>query len=469
MRKDPESYQRLQQLLDKLKTGNLTSFERDELYQLAINDPFLKDAIEGYNLFPEIDHQANIDKLKSKVISHQSEKKHPITQFWLKAAAVALIIAFGGWLLWGNLSQQDKTKFAAQAENEIQVEPPLLMPNDEEDSYAIVESKELLQSEKINDISESRADISDKKIDQKTETSVDKLSSFDKDLNAEDQAFVIDAVPSGMEEMTIEEVSYPDSSEQIDSKRSNDQPKNDLARSEPLVSAEVESLANASEVDSQLVTPSTDDIKPLKSYSNAMSQIDLSKTIIGTVLDADGNPLIGANVIEKGTQNGALTDLDGRFSITLLGTSNPVIVNFMGFDEYEIAPALAGQNIEIKLSESQTSMDEVFVSTYSEKSRRQLKDEENIILAEPTVGLKKYRRYIKENAQYPSGHSNKTINGVVTVRFRLNADGTPLSVEIVSSFNRIFNAEAIRLIKQGGTWQTKRKSQSGWIEYDVQF
>ena len=44
------------------------------------------------------------------------------------------------------------------------------------------------------------------------------------------------------------------------------------------------------------------------------------QSVEGTVLDNNGNPLPGANVLEKGTSNGAQTDFDGRFSLTV---SNP--------------------------------------------------------------------------------------------------------------------------------------------------
>ena len=41
------------------------------------------------------------------------------------------------------------------------------------------------------------------------------------------------------------------------------------------------------------------------------------KTITGVVKDQNGDPVIGANVIEKGTTNGVITDIDGKFSLTV--------------------------------------------------------------------------------------------------------------------------------------------------------
>ena len=41
-----------------------------------------------------------------------------------------------------------------------------------------------------------------------------------------------------------------------------------------------------------------------------------SKTVSGTVVDQTGEPIIGANVVVKGTTNGIVTDLDGRFTLS---------------------------------------------------------------------------------------------------------------------------------------------------------
>ena len=46
-----------------------------------------------------------------------------------------------------------------------------------------------------------------------------------------------------------------------------------------------------------------------------------------TVADPTGEPLIGASVIEKGTQNGGITDFDGNFTINLKGSGHTIVVS----------------------------------------------------------------------------------------------------------------------------------------------
>ena len=51
----------------------------------------------------------------------------------------------------------------------------------------------------------------------------------------------------------------------------------------------------------------------------------------GTVLDDQGNPLVGANVYWAGTTTGVATDLDGRFKLEPVKTTNMLVTSFMGY------------------------------------------------------------------------------------------------------------------------------------------
>jgi hypothetical protein len=63
-----------------------------------------------------------------------------------------------------------------------------------------------------------------------------------------------------------------------------------------------------------------------------------SHLVKGVVTDESGTPLIGANVTELGTQNGTVTDIDGKFSLTLLNPKNQIQVAYVGFNSQIITP-----------------------------------------------------------------------------------------------------------------------------------
>jgi iron complex outermembrane receptor protein len=65
-------------------------------------------------------------------------------------------------------------------------------------------------------------------------------------------------------------------------------------------------------------------------------------TITGTINDSDlGGPLSGANIVENGTDNGAITDFDGNFSLTVKGNNGKVTISYLGYTSQSMAYTLS--------------------------------------------------------------------------------------------------------------------------------
>jgi TonB-linked SusC/RagA family outer membrane protein len=89
-------------------------------------------------------------------------------------------------------------------------------------------------------------------------------------------------------------------------------------------------------------------------------QANIQKNITGTVSDATGEPIIGANVVEKGTSNGTVTDLEGNFSLKI--RENAVLrVSYIGYTSQEIA-VKNQSNLPITLKENVHALEEVVIS-----------------------------------------------------------------------------------------------------------
>lgn len=86
------------------------------------------------------------------------------------------------------------------------------------------------------------------------------------------------------------------------------------------------------------------------------------KTITGVVTDINGEPVIGVNIIEKGTTNGTVTDLDGRFTLQV-SPSSVLQISFIGYVEQHIVVG-AESSFAIKLLEDTQKLDEVVVVGY---------------------------------------------------------------------------------------------------------
>ena len=95
------------------------------------------------------------------------------------------------------------------------------------------------------------------------------------------------------------------------------------------------------------------------------------KQIQGVVKDATGEPMIGVNVLVKGTANGAITDLDGNFTISDVKSSDVLVVSYIGFLTQEIEVG-SQTSFNVILKEDSETLDEVVVIGYGTVKRRDL-------------------------------------------------------------------------------------------------
>ncbi|MDR2919767.1 MAG: TonB-dependent receptor [Tannerella sp.] len=101
-------------------------------------------------------------------------------------------------------------------------------------------------------------------------------------------------------------------------------------------------------------------------YTSGLNQS--TRRITGQVIDDRKEPVIGANILEKGTTNGTITDVDGNFSLTV--SSGAVLyVSFIGYLPQEI-PVGNQSNLQILLREDTKALDEVVVVAYGTQKAR---------------------------------------------------------------------------------------------------
>ncbi|WP_092111655.1 TonB-dependent receptor [Prevotella sp. KH2C16] len=90
--------------------------------------------------------------------------------------------------------------------------------------------------------------------------------------------------------------------------------------------------------------------------------------VSGTVVDPTGEPVIGATVMQKGTSNGSVTDIDGHFSFKA-PKGSMITISYIGFADQEVE---AGENLTITLQESSTELNEVVVTGYTTQRKADL-------------------------------------------------------------------------------------------------
>lgn len=116
--------------------------------------------------------------------------------------------------------------------------------------------------------------------------------------------------------------------------------------------------------DKQIII-SREDIHPTEQVSN-IAQHKLRK-ITGTIKSTDGEPIIGASVLEKGSKpnNGTITDSNGRFDLNT--TSNEIQVSYIGYESQVILIEAGKGNYAITMKEDNKLLDEVVVTAFGIK------------------------------------------------------------------------------------------------------
>lgn len=104
-----------------------------------------------------------------------------------------------------------------------------------------------------------------------------------------------------------------------------------------------------------LINPSPEQLKSAAQEKNR-------KKITGVVRDQKGEPIIGANVFEKGTTNGTVTDIDGKYSLEV-SMGSLLQISYIGYDSKEIKVGNSDV-VNILLTEDTETLDEVVVIGY---------------------------------------------------------------------------------------------------------
>ena len=105
----------------------------------------------------------------------------------------------------------------------------------------------------------------------------------------------------------------------------------------------------------------------------AMSLVSISAmaapiSVVGKVVDANGEPLVGASVVEAGTSNGTITDLDGAFVLSV-EPNVTLVVSYVGYKDQEVR---AHKDMVVMLREDTQVLDEVVAIGYGTQKKANL-------------------------------------------------------------------------------------------------
>lgn len=102
--------------------------------------------------------------------------------------------------------------------------------------------------------------------------------------------------------------------------------------------------------------------------TSSSSQQSSRHTVKGKVVDANGEPIIGATIVEVGTTNGTVTDFDGNFTLNVSGTNAKLDISYIGYKKVVLS-ATSKSLSNIVLKEDTEVLDEVVVVGYGTQKK----------------------------------------------------------------------------------------------------
>jgi TonB-dependent starch-binding outer membrane protein SusC len=161
-------------------------------------------------------------------------------------------------------------------------------------------------------------------------------------------------------------------------------------------------------------------------YSGAQN-IEVS----GVVQDESGMPILGVNIIVKGTTKGTISDFDGNFTLPDVKTGSTLMFSYIGYITNEVV-VTNNSRLTIALQEDVARLDEIVVIGYGTQTKKEITGAVSVLSAETIEALKPTRIEqalqgqvagvnITSQSGTPGGGSTISIRGVST-----NGDSRPL-------------------------------------------
>ena len=403
-------------LLDYIR-GLRKGKEAHRLEKESMQDPFLADAMDGYNQV-EGNHEQRIEKLRMQVSAHSAKKKSTYAITW--SIAACLIIGFGisSYFLFLKKSMTDEV-FIAEESVSIKLAEPAAPPTPAIPATPTVPAtpqKEIaLATTKVKTDSTPISEITARQADKK-----DMIAEIQ--TTSQPQGAPVAAVPM-MEEVSEETAALQEVVATIDTFESESDKKMKLAK-----------------------------------VATILPQNNMIK---GRVTDEKGEPLIGASVTYKGTNIGTITNMNGEFSLVKKDDKKRLTAEYIGYDPVEIRVDTS-RTMLIAMNENKQALNEVVVVGYGAKKNKKsttlgsdakVKEQtEKEITPQPVIGKRNYQKYLKEHLVRPTDEKCAQVKGKVVLTFLINKEGRPFYIKVKESLCESADKEAIRLIQEGPDW-----------------
>ncbi|WP_163325938.1 carboxypeptidase-like regulatory domain-containing protein [Draconibacterium mangrovi] len=403
------------ELFRRYLANEMTDIERNAFEKELQKYPFEAEAMDGYESVSSSKFEYDLNDLSKKIANKKRNRSIP---YFAAAATILLLITSG--IIWMQLNHDHPIDKVSEVKTEKMEE------EHSEPEEKIVPQDEPEVNTKVEVTKETEA-TADSRIQQPAEEQNIEIEE-PQTIITEDEIIVDDlAENEAIAETTPIQTAEEDLKQNTELKLIEKQKEIELAQTQPA---------------------------PVLLSKSATTKDNI---IRGQILsDSDGLPLPGVSVVEKGTSNGTITDIEGNFQMQLENDSNPVVASFIGMESAEFHPQKDSDNI-IKLTDDVVGLSEVVVIGYGTQKKESVTGSTTIIndeplnsAATPVDGITEYKVYLKEKAVLPADYETDKV--VVKLRLSLDSSGEIQDIVNLNDADEKFFELAKEIVLNGPKW-----------------
>ena len=413
------------QLISKYHNGELDARAMHQLEKEAQNDPFLMEALEGYEL-SGTDQQPNLADVYARLRDRtQKAERRIIPWKWLSIAASILVVLTIGGLLLRHQSPEVKNTLVKVAKPKLA--PPLIKPDTDTVEKVIQEqgiTKQIAKNKPhlVNKTYRYTPPVVNEAFSAPVLAN-DKVLQYKKDTT------------NNLAEVPI--VGYS-------------------TQKKLAITGSISSIPPG-----YLAPPFNSELSGKVAGVNVAK--DRNKSLVGIVKDETNQPIPGATVAIKGTNKATITDANGKFVLPDVSNSSTLDVNFAGYNKKEMT-VKDRDSLVIAMQPNSRSLSEVVVTGYGVKRSNDDADQPVYEGAHPNNGWSDFKKYLKDNAASPDGKT-----GVVKVTFKVDEYGNLSGFKVKRSLSTETDNAAIQLLQDGPSWISNSNHTAETVTVRIRF
>ncbi|HUR31635.1 MAG TPA: carboxypeptidase-like regulatory domain-containing protein [Saprospiraceae bacterium] len=438
------TYSWIQDRLRDLRSGTISESDLARLDEIAKNDPFVHDALEGYKSHSHHDHSVNLNLLSHRIRNKGVAKRRkllPTKSNWIvQAVAASLVLVLVTWAVFYYVGKERTAIFVAKDDN--------LESKAEDNQDAKSEIKAEAESNAQDDAIAEGTSIEETGLRANAQKHIETAKSTSREKVEEKDIAVTDETGNEPENYTFGNPVSPPAA--------------------PLSTKENSGVVlETKRGDDSGVLQDTDQSTAKYDegyYANQMSPAMMAQRVTGQVINTYGQPIQGAFLAVPNSNLITTSNQYGQFELYLPDKGSVVEVSSTGYTDTIVNVSQEHEDVVIMLADQKLMSSAEMARS---KSSQPASAQAGAMEQNATISL---LDYLKSKSRFPIEEQLSRTSKEVIVEFDVKSNGRPEKVRSVSfAVDKKYINEAIRLIENGPDWSCDDEKVTCTKRYTIYF